>query len=197
MLNAIIIEDERPAQEHLLQLFSEINDSILVQAMFSTVKDATAYLGTAPAADIIFSDVQLTDGYSFEIFQNINTRIPVIFITGYNEFIMNAFTCNGIDYLLKPLDKKELLHALNKYYRLEQHFAGQSTRFDQFFRQIDPKRKNRLIVRKGLEYVALRLEEVVLMYTENKIVYVIDRFGKKYISEDNLSQLEIELDHRI
>jgi DNA-binding LytR/AlgR family response regulator len=194
MLNAIIIEDERPAMELLIQALSEIDSSIQVDALLSSVKEAREYLATEPKADIIFSDVQLSDGYSFEIFRNMSSRIPVIFITGYNEYMMNAFSCNGIDYLLKPVSKMDIKNALQKYRMLEQHFAGHNDKLDNLIRHMETRKKSRLIVRKGLEFLALKLEDVALLYTENKLVYVIDKFGKKYIGEKNLGEMEMELD---
>ncbi len=194
MLNTIIIEDERPAMENLVQALTETDPSIQVDAILSTVKESVDYLATAPAADIIFSDVQLSDGFSFEIFKKVQVSIPVIFITGYNEFMMNAFACNGIDYLLKPVNRDELQQAIHKYRMLEQHFAGHNNMLDSLVRHIDTRRKSRLVVRRGMEYLTLRLEDVVLLYTENKLVYVLDRWGKKYMGDKNLGEMEQELD---
>ena len=194
VLKAIIIEDERPAMELLLQALHEVDDTIQVEAMLSSVKESIQYLSTRPEADIIFSDVQLTDGHSFEIFKNVRVKIPVIFITGYDEFMLNAFACNGIDYLLKPITKKELQLALYKYRMLEKHFTTHNEPINNLIRHIDNRKRNRIIVRKGLEHIALKLEDVVLFYTENKLVYVIDRFGKKFIAEQHLSELEEQLD---
>lgn len=197
MLNTIIIEDERPAMEHLVQALTETDHTIQVSAILSSVKESVEYLATGPGADIIFSDVQLGDGYSFEIFKKASVSIPVIFITGYNEFMMNAFSCNGIDYLLKPVNKTELQHAIQKYRMLEQHFAGHNTMLDNLVRHIETRKKSRIVVRRGLEYLTLRLEDVVLLYTENKLVYVLDRWGKKYVGDKNLGEMEQELDDSI
>ncbi|MBC7873371.1 MAG: response regulator transcription factor [Ferruginibacter sp.] len=194
MLSTIIIEDERPARELLMQTLSEIDNSIRVDAVLSSVKESVEYLATEPSADIIFSDVQLTDGYSFEIFKNKGGNIPVIFITGYDEFMMNAFSCNGIDYLLKPVSKKDLLHALHKYRMLEKHFAGHHHMTGNLARYMETRKKSRLVVKRGLEYLALRLEDIVLLYTENKLVYITDKWGKKYIGEKTLGDMELELD---
>lgn len=197
MLNAIIIEDERPAMETLVQTLSEVADDVQVDAVLGTVKESIAYLSKSPAVDIIFSDVQLPDGPSFEIFKNISVKTPVIFITGYDEFMMNAFTFNGIDYLLKPIDKKELSHALLKYRNLEKHFAGNGQKINQLVKSFETRKKNRLIVRKGLEHIALKLEDIIFFYTEHKLVFVIDRTGKKYLADKTLSELEESLDNEV
>jgi DNA-binding LytR/AlgR family response regulator len=197
MLNAIIIEDERPAMEMLIQALTEADSSIQVDAILSSVKESMEYLSSNPKADIIFSDVQLSDGYSFEIFKARPSSIPVVFITGYDEFMMNAFSCNGIDYLLKPVSKKDLQQALYKYRMLERHFSGHNTMLDNLMRHFETRKRSRLIVRKGMEHLTLKLEDVALLYTENKLVYVVDRLGKKYIGDKNLGEMELELDETL
>ena len=194
MLKAIVIEDEKPAMEMLLHTLIETGIDVQVEAVLSSVAESIHYLSNHPKADLIFSDVQLQDGLSFEIFKNTNTNIPVIFITGYDEFIMNAFSFNGIDYLLKPVNKKELKNALLKYRMFEKHFVTNNDMLKNIAGHFDNHKKSRLIVRKGLEHIALRLEEIVLFYTENKLVYVIDRLGKKYLADKNLGDLEEDLD---
>ena len=176
MLNAVIIEDERPALESLITTLSSIADDM-----------------QQPAIDLIFSDVQLSDGLSFEIFNQGNIRTPVIFITGYDEFMMNAFEYNGIDYLLKPVDREDLRKALVKYRMLEKHFTDHHS-LTRLMQYVGDHKKKRLLVKKGMENISLRLDDVVLFYTENKIVYVIDRWGKKYLVDKNLGELEEDLD---
>ncbi|MCW3118771.1 MAG: response regulator transcription factor [Chitinophagaceae bacterium] len=194
MLNAIIIEDERLALQELINNLREVLPDIGISATLGSVKESIEYLSTAPKADIIFSDVQLADGLSFEIFNYTDVEIPVIFITAYDEFIMNAFEHNGIDYLLKPVRKEDLLKAILKYKMLEKHFSTSNKKIDNLLTHISNKKKTRLLVRKGLENISLRLDEIALFYTENKIVYVTDNSGKKYLADKNLTDLEEELD---
>src|SRR5882672_2595337 len=155
MLNAIIIEDERPAMEDLVQLLAEVSPDVAkvqVDTVLSTVAGSIDYLSTMPSVDIIFSDVQLPDGLSFDIFRKVPIPVPVIFITGYDEFMVNAFAFNGIDYLLKPIDKRELENALLKYRRLENHFASHLPKINDLARNFEARKKNRLVVRKGMEH---------------------------------------------
>jgi len=107
---------------------------------------------------------------------------------------MNAFEYNGIDYLLKPVSKDDLSKAIMKYKMLEKHFNSGSKRMHNLIHQFGSKKKTRLLVRKGLENISLRLDEIALFYTENKIVYVVDHTGKKYLVDKNLTDLEEELD---
>lgn len=196
MINAIIIEDEKPALENLVSTLSAIASDVQVTARLATVRESIEYLSHQPNADLIFSDVQLGDGLSFEIFNQSGIRIPVIFITGYDEFMLNAFEYNGIDYLLKPVDKECLRKALNKYRMLEKHFTDHHS-ISNLLQYIGNHKKKRMIVKKGMENISLRLEDTVLFYTENKIVYVIDRHGKKYLADKNLSELEEDMDNTV
>jgi DNA-binding LytR/AlgR family response regulator len=193
MLNTVIIEDERPAYESLVSTLSAVADDVQVITRLASVRESISYLSKQPSPDLIFSDVQLGDGLSFEIFSQVSIRTPVIFITCYDHFMMNAFEYNGIDYLLKPVDKNDLLKALVKYRMLERHFSDHQP-FHNLVQYVSDHKKKRLIVKKGLENISLRLDEVVLFYTENKIVYAIDRLGKKYLADHNLAELEETLD---
>jgi len=118
MLNTVIIEDEKTARQSLTHSLLSIDANINVIAQLSSVKESIDFFSRTPQADLIFCDVQLEDGLSFEIFSKIEIRTPVIFITGYDQFVMNAFEYNGIDYLLKPVSEHELQKAITKYRKL-------------------------------------------------------------------------------
>ena len=193
MLKTVIIEDERIIAEEFKKLLLDTAPDTEVVASIATVKESIDYLSTHPSPDLIFSDVQLPDGLSFEIFNKVSVKSPVVFVTGYDQFVLNAFEHNGIDYLLKPVDERDLTRTLTKYRTLENHFALHSS-FLQLFR---PKIRTRLLVRKGIENIPLKMEDIVVIYTENKLVYVIDKDGKKYIAEQHLADLEEELDDSI
>src|SRR4030095_13805994 len=196
MLNTVIIEDEKTARQSLVHSLLGIDANINVIAQLSSVKESIDFFSRTPQADLIFCDVQLEDGLSFEIFSKIEIRTPVIFITGYDQFVMNAFEYNGIDYLLKPVSEHELQKAITKYRKLEKHFSNQSS-LDNLVQYVASRKKTRLIVKKGMENISLRLEDIVLFFTENKIVYVVDQWGKKYLVDKNLGELEEDLDGAI
>lgn len=194
MTKTVIIEDEKLASKALAHSLSQISDDVQVEAVLSSVAESIAYFSAGPDVDIIFSDVQLADGHSFEIFKEVSIKTPVIFTTAYDEFMLNAFTCNGIDYLLKPVDDKELKEALDKYRMLEKHFTSHTDAMQRLVGYGGLRKKSRLVVKRGLEYISLKLDDIVLFYTENKLVFVTDVNGKKYIAENNLSDLEEMLD---
>ena len=196
MLKAIIIEDEKPAMEMLVSLLSQVSTKVEIKAKLSSVKESIEYFSGTQDADIIFSDIQLSDGLSFDIFARTSVHIPVIFITGYDRYMMMALENNGIDYLLKPVDKNDLEKAFLKYTRLQSHFLNTNVNmpFENLVQFINRRKKTRLLVKKGMEHVTMLYEDIPLIYTQNKIVYVIDRFSKKYLYDKTLSELEEELD---
>lgn len=196
MKNAIVIEDEKAVAQNLISTLKEVAADIQVKTVLETVRESVDYLKQHSEADIIFCDVQLTDGLSFSIFNEVHIDIPIIFITGYDKFMLNAFEYNSIDYLLKPVCKEDLQKALEKYKRLEQHFT-QASLLNNFLQHFNQPKKTRLLVKKGLENVSLLLDDIVLFFTENKIVYVIDKNGRKYLIDKNLADLETELDNKI
>ncbi|MEP6594575.1 MAG: LytTR family DNA-binding domain-containing protein, partial [Ginsengibacter sp.] len=186
-----------PAQEKLLDTLKEVSPGLNVAAILTTVKEGISYFATSPPIDIIFCDVQLPDGLSFEIFSETRLKIPVIFITGFDKFMLYAFENNGIDYLLKPVDKEELKKALYKYKMLEDHFADHIQSVYNLVQTFNVNKKTRLLVKKGVEHISLKIEDVALFYTENKIVYVIDKSGKKFTIDKTLNELETDLDKKI
>src|SRR3982750_4095160 len=115
MLNVVIIEDEKLAIEKLKNILTDLMPSIHFSAVITSVKEGITYFSESPRQDLIFCDIHLTDGLSFEIFNRFQIDAPVIFTTAYDEFIMKAFDYNGIDYLLKPVNVQELSKALQKY----------------------------------------------------------------------------------
>ncbi|HVG40017.1 MAG TPA: LytTR family DNA-binding domain-containing protein [Chitinophagaceae bacterium] len=198
MKKVIIIEDEKSASDFLISTLKEIDTGIEIVTTLPSVAKSIDYLSSPNvSADIIFSDVQLEDGLSFSIFSNKNINVPVIFITGYNQFMMNAFECNGIEYLLKPVIKSDLEKALLKYKKLESFFSQSSSPLNNLLKQFPVKKKTRLVVKRGLDHIFLHLDDVVLFYTENKVVFVVDKNGKKYLVDKNLGDLEMELDETI
>ena len=189
MIKTLIIEDEKMIAEQFRYLLMRASTETEIVGSLSTVKESVAYLSQNESPDLVFSDVQLADGLSFDIFNQVDVKCPVVFVTGFDQFIMNAFEYNGIDYLLKPVDERDLGKTLAKYKTLEKHFTQHA-----FIRSLTSRRKTRLLVNKGTETVPLKIEDVAIIYTENKIVYVVDKDGKKYMLDRYLADLEKELD---
>jgi DNA-binding LytR/AlgR family response regulator len=190
MIKTVIIEDERLIAEEFKKMLMGASAEMEIVGSFSTVKESVDYLSVNVSPDIIFSDVQLPDGLSFDIFNRVNIKSPVVYVTAYDNFILNAFESNGIDYLLKPVDQKDIEKTLSKYRTLKDHFDNHRSFINNFYK----KQKTRLLVRRGIENIILKTSDIVIFYTENKLVYVIDKDGKKFIADKNLSDLNEELD---
>src|SRR5882724_7060793 len=159
MIRIVIIEDERLIAEELRNRLLSVSKEVEITAILASAMQGIEYFSKEHHTDLILSDIQLPDGLSFDIFNAVDCQVPVIFITAFDKFIVNAFESNGIDYLLKPIDDKDLQKILNKYKMLDQHFANRQQFFDSF-----SKSKKRLVVRKGLMNILLRLDDIVLFY---------------------------------
>jgi DNA-binding LytR/AlgR family response regulator len=196
MIKAVIIEDETNAARFLATALKEVEPGIAIDAVLSSVEKSIHYFSGNGNVDIIFSDVQLADGLSFSIFDAVKLTVPIVFITGYDRFMMEAFENNGIDYLLKPICKDDLQKALRKYKGFEKHFAAEKAdlSLSQLKEYVSSRKRSRILVRKGIENITMPLGDIVLFFTENKIVHAIDRNGRKYMVDKNLSDLEVELD---
>ena len=192
MIKTLIIEDEKLIAEEFRNLLLKASTETEIIGSLSTVRESVDYLTNNEAPDLIFSDVQLPDGLSFDIFNQVDIKSPVVFVTGYDQFILNAFEHNGIDYLLKPVDERDLGKTLAKYKTLENHFAHHA-----FIRSFGQRSKSRLLVRRGTENVPLKVQDIVIIYTENKLVYVVDKDNRKYIADKHLADLERELDRAV
>jgi len=190
MIKTVIIEDERLIAEEFKSMLMNASGEMEIVASFGTVKESVDYFSVHEAPDIIFSDVQLSDGLSFDIFNRVDIKSPVVYITAFDNFILNAFESNGIDYLLKPVDQKDIEKTLAKYQTLKDHFENHRS----FVNSFHKRQKTRMLVRKGIENIILKTSDIVIIYTENKLVYVVDKDGKKYIADKNLSDLDEELD---
>jgi DNA-binding LytR/AlgR family response regulator len=189
MIRAVIIEDERLIATELSNQLASLSSPVEVMAILGSVKESIEFFSEGCHADLIFSDIQLPDGLSFTIFEKIKCDTPVVFVTAFDGFIINAFEHNGIEYLLKPIDDKDLIKVVDKYKNLEKHFE-QRQKQKEFF----DKRKERLVVKKGFANVLLKIEDIVLFYTESRVVYVLDKEGRRYMCDQNLSELETLLD---
>jgi two-component system LytT family response regulator len=194
-MKCVIIEDEKPAAEKLLSLLAVNNQQVYVEAVLGSVKEAIDWLQQHAMPDLIFMDIELSDGLSFKIFEQINIECPVIFITAYDEYWQEAFEHNSIDYLLKPVKPEKLDAALKKYQKLKHHFtANYQTLASWPTAQSQTGYKKRFLVKRGTDYISIRTEEVAYFYATHKLVCMVDSSGQKFIMDQSLADIESQVD---
>lgn len=192
-----LIEDERPARERLRQMIRSFDPAIEVVAELPSVREAKAWLTAHSEPDLIIVDIQLSDGLSFDIFEAVPIRCPLIFATAYDEYILRALQHNGIDYLLKPIKPEALQQALRKYRQLQQHFTGD---LPSLMRELHSEQssvyRRRITVQKGSAFHSIRTEDIAFCFTEHKLVFLVTSEGEKYLVDRPLYELEAALNPR-
>jgi DNA-binding LytR/AlgR family response regulator len=196
-MKVLIVEDEKPAYENLVEELQAIDESIAVMANCNSVDACVRWLNKNPQPDLILMDIQLSDGLSFNIFKACNITCPVIFTTAYDKYLTQAFEYSSIDYLLKPISQDKLRNAIKKYKALQSHFVNNHSALTDFINNHD-KKKSRILVKRGTEFQTVRVEDTCYFFTEHKLVFLVDKENRKYMAEkSNLSDLEEELDRNV
>jgi len=194
-MRVIIIEDEMPAANRLIKMLQTINDEAEVIATLDSIESAVNFLKTSQHADLIFMDIQLADGLSFNIFNEVKINTPIIFTTAFDQYTLKAFKVNSVDYLLKPIDEKELEQALDKYQQL--HSKAKENLSDKILKLVTDlntnKFKERLLIKRGQQLSYLKTENIAYCYADGKLCFAVDLPNNKYLLEQNLSQLEEQL----
>lgn len=195
-MHALIIEDEKPAARRLSRLLE--NKSVPVQEMLHSVEDAVEWFRENPQPDLIFLDIQLSDGLCFEIFEQVEVSCPIIFTTAYDEYALQAFKLNSIDYLLKPIDEEELGAAVKKYRNLEQKRSGGKVDFDDIrqllINPLEREYRKRFTAKVGQHLKILNADAIECFYSENKGTYAATSEGRNYLLDYSLEDLEKELE---
>jgi DNA-binding LytR/AlgR family response regulator len=190
----IIIEDEKPAARRLQRMLSRLN--IETETMLHSVAEAVNWFNSNDHPDLIFLDIQLSDGISFEIFEKVEINSAVIFTTAYDEYALKAFKLNSVDYLLKPIDEEELANAVAKF---KENYLKNSPQIDfNAFRKIletgsKPDYKTRFTIQVGQHLKIIPANEICCFYSENKASYLTTTSGRNYPVDVSLENLEKEL----
>lgn len=197
-MTAIIIEDERPAARRLQRMLGRIG--LETDVMLHSVAEAVNWLSANKDPDLIFLDIQLSDGVSFEIFEHVKVQSAIIFTTAYDEYALQAFKVNSIDYLLKPIDEEELKAAIEKY----------QTNFEKRSEQVEVGKlqellglksyktyRNRFTTQVGQHLKLINTSEISCFYSENKATYIQSQGGRNYLLDQSLENLEKELDPEV
>ena len=194
-MDVVIIEDEMLAAERLQSLIKNYDASINIVAVLESIEESTQWLQTKPHPDLLFVDIHLSDGHSFEIFRKIKLQKPVIFTTAYDNYALDAFQLFSIDYILKPVTAEALASAINKYKNIASVAAANySLLSDSVKENFSTKYKNRFLAKVGQRSFFLQADEVAYFFADNKIVYLVDKEGNRFIINFTLEKLEPLLD---
>ncbi len=199
-MKALIVEDEPFAQQELKRLLTATKRGIEVVACIDSVEDTVEWLQSNPLPELIFLDIQLSDGLSFDIFKQVKIGCPVIFTTAFDEYAIQAFKVNSIDYLLKPVKQTDLEAALSKFDEVRESYkASKPPVFDlsmleQLLNPAKKEFKTRFIARLGDQIKHLTVEEIAWFYAEDNVVFLVTRSNNRYIIDYTLDQVGLNLD---
>jgi two-component system, LytTR family, response regulator len=199
-LKVLIVEDETPAAEKLERYLARYSEGISVKGVVGSVEEAVNWLEANQATvDLIFMDIQLQDGMSFEIFKEVKINKPVIFITAYNEYALDAFKVNGIDYLLKPITFTDLTNSLKKMESLGSQLRWSEERNEAVQTLSTPERayKNRFMVKLGDHIKSITADQISLFFADGRDVYLVTNQLRKFIIDYTLESLDEILDPKI
>lgn len=194
-MKVIIVEDEKPAARRLARMLVTLD--VRVSHTLHSVEEAVAWFQTNPHPDLIFLDIQLSDGLSFDIFKKVPVKSAIIFTTAYDAYALQAFKLNSIDYLLKPIDDEELAAAVEKYRHRIPAKPTVTIDFDDIKKMlinpVEQAYKKRFVAKVGQRLKILLTEEIECFYSDSKATYAHTNDGRNYLLETTLDALEQEL----
>ena len=197
-MKALIIEDENMAAKALKKVLNEVSPETEVVAVLETIEETVEWLENNPMPDLMFMDIHLADGSSFAIFDRVNVTCPVIFTTAYDEYALKAFEVNSIDYLLKPINKDSLDHAMRKYRDMVGNRID-SSKIDALLTHLGTKKKYKscFLMPERDKYVPLPVDSIAYVYIDTKTVKVVSLDHKTFYMSQTLDDVMAQLDPRV
>lgn len=192
-MNILIVEDEPEAAARLANLLKELRPNINIVGSLDSVRSTVKWISDNPSPNLVFMDIQLADGLSFEIFENVEIKAPVIFTTAYNEYALRAFKVNSIDYILKPLDKDEVAAAFKKYENLTGNAAVPDKMIESIgaaMQMLTKRYKERFVIKVGEHLRSIEVNDVLYFNSLEKTTFAVSNDGRKHILDFTLDQLE-------
>lgn len=187
-MNIVIIEDEQLASEKLERYLLKYSSEINIISFLTSISDAVTWFQNNTNYDVVFMDIQLTDGLSFEIFNQVKINKPVIFATAFDEYAVDAFKVNSIDYVLKPITFTDISKAMSKLKSMQSLFnVNDVKKVVEVIHQ--KKEKDRFLVRLGNHIHSIKTEEIALFYAEGRTVYLVTKENKKFIIDFKLEDV--------
>ena len=197
-MRVLIIEDEPRAAKRLEKLITEVDSSITVIGSTESIRESVSFLESNKSIDLIFSDIQLADGLSFKIFDQIEPACPIIFTTAYDQYALNAFKTNGIDYLLKPVTNEDLTKAISKFRKMSMNVSAQELfAITQSFTDRGKSYKTRFMVKVGEHIHSIPVDGISHFSSEHKATFLYSAESKKFIIDYSLEQLIDMLDPKL
>lgn len=192
-MTVLIVEDEHLAAQKLEKLILDYDDSIQILDQLDSIAATINWLNNHPPPDLIFQDIHLADGSAFEIYEQVEVKTPVIFTTAYDQYAIEAFRVNSIDYLLKPIKPEHLARSMNKL----KSFSANSTqptedleKLIRFFKEKNQSYKSRFLVNAGNLVKSIPIEEVAYFFTEDRLVILVMKSGRKFPVNNTLDEIE-------
>ncbi len=201
-MKALIIEDEYPAAERLQKLIRGVDETIEIVGVLESIEAAGRWFSTNRAPDLIFSDIQLSDGLSFQIFETFSVKAPIIFTTSYDEYAIKAFKVKSIDYLLKPIKSQELEAALGKFREMRVHFSPNdyALKIESLLDALPTagrKHKTRFLIKQNDQLLPISQDEIAYFITANEMVCLVRKDDKQHLVDYTLDELDKLLDPRL
>lgn len=186
-MKLLIIEDEPAAARRLGKLIDELLPDAEFVPVLESIEQSISFLQEEPELDLIFLDIHLADGASFEIFRHVQVATPIIFTTAYDQYALEAFRVNAVDYILKPIKREELKQALDKYQSL--HQKGKVD-YERLVQKLQPNQETRFLVRLGQQIKLITTSEIAYAYTEQRVTFLMTNTGKRYPIDYSLDKLD-------
>ena len=207
-MQVLIVEDEPLAVKKLTRLLTETDPAIQIAGTAGSIRAAVEWLENNPDPELIFLDIELSDGQSFEIFQRTRVKSPVIFVTSYDEFALQAFKVNSVDYLLKPVQREDLAQAISKYRDLKMQYVREANPISASIENLllslsgaapaaaAKEYRTRFLVKHLQKYVAVEVADIAYFWSEGRVNFFKTRAGQKYLVEYTMEEIEAMLNPR-
>lgn len=204
-MRILIVEDEDLAVKKIQKTLSSVDSDAEITGITDSIKSTVEWLQQNPQPDLILMDIELADGQSFEIFNLVDVKSPVVFTTSYDEYALKAFKVNSIDYLLKPVQKDELQNALNKYKKIKDTYADTpaadnrdmslDSLVKELQRKLQPKEyRKRFLVKHTQKLVSIEIDEIAYFFSDGRLNFFKTTDNRKFVVDYTMDELEDMLD---
>ena len=211
-MKVLLVEDEPLAVKKLTRLLAEVDPTIQIIGTTGSITASVEWLENNPAPELIFMDIELADGQSFEIFRRTRVQSPVIFVTSYDEFALQAFKVNSVDYLLKPVQREDLTQAIEKFRTLKMQYIREANPISSSIENLlmalasggsanpaaAPTReyRSRFLVKHAQKYLTVEVKDIAYFWSEGKLNFFKNTSGQKFLVEYTMEEIETMLDPR-